>query len=552
MAWRARNAIIERGLCKKQEQKVIRQLSITRVAAVLGILVRGRTYANILYLFVAFPLGLLYLVLIVVALILDLLLIALRTIRLLLAMLLYAIIWLLTTILQPLIYVVQWIGRGLIYLARLARRAPPATDKPAVRQPTTPRRQPAAGVLQWLRRLMTRGRWWIVLPALCWSLAAWERAMTVRWLGIDMPAIVRPRSDAAHVEDPALFPWTFLGYLLAKLLFAVLGGFVVGFAIEWLVLLKTTPVLPEGYTGTAIVAAVAIVIIALYGVNGLVQLWGRFAYAMIAMNDTVRRLRDAEQQAAQARASAQRAEQSRQDLIVNISHELRTPIASIRAHVESISLALDDEGTPALSNGELRSYLGIVEREAERLGTLIDELLALARSETDKLQLTIAPVDAVGVIDEVYQALAPLAQRERQVLLVRNVPPDPPPLLADRQRLVQVLLNLVRNAITYTPAGGIVSVMVQQADQDHLVLAVADTGSGIAPAEIERIFERFYRTDASRDRASGGFGLGLAIVRELVEAMGGAITVESTLGEGSCFAVRMPIARAAASAGRGA
>ncbi|MBV9789601.1 MAG: hypothetical protein JOZ51_15550, partial [Chloroflexi bacterium] len=513
-------------------------------------------YANILYLILAFPLGLLYLVLIVVALLLDLLLIALRAIRLLLAMLLYAIIWLLTTILQPVVYggatLIKWIGRGLSYLIRRIRRTP-ATDAPVVQRMTsTQRRQPTAGVLQWLRRLITRGRWWIVLPALCWSLAAWERAMTVHWLGIDMPAIVRPGPDAAHTEAPALFPWTFLGYLLAKLLFAVIGGFVVGFAIEWLVLLKTTPILPEDYTGTAIVAAVAIVMLALYSIDALVRQWGRFAYAMIAMNDSVRRLRDAEQQAAQARASAQRAEQSRQDLIVNLSHELRTPVASIRAHVESISLALDDERTPALSDAELRSYLGIVEREAERLGTLIDELLALARSETDQLQLVIAPVDAVAVIDEVYQALAPLAQRERQVLLVRDVPTDPPPLLADRQRLVQVLLNLVRNAITYTPAGGIVSVMVQQADPDHLVLAVADTGNGIAPAEIERIFERFYRTDTSRDRASGGFGLGLAIVRELVEAMGGAITVESTLGEGSCFAVRMPIARAAVNAGKGA
>ena len=152
------------------------------------------------------------------------------------------------------------------------------------------------------------------------------------------------------------------------------------------------------------------------------------------------------------------------------------------------------------------------------------------------------PVDAAEVIHEVHQALAPLARRERQVMLVHDAQPYLPPMLADRQRLSQVLLNLVRNAITYTPAGGIVSIALRRADADRLLVTVADTGSGIAPADLQRVFERFYRTDASRARSSGGFGLGLAIARDLVEAMGGAITVESILGEGSSFHVTLPIA----------
>jgi signal transduction histidine kinase len=171
--------------------------------------------------------------------------------------------------------------------------------------------------------------------------------------------------------------------------------------------------------------------------------------------------------------------------------------------------------------------LGIVQREAERLSSLVDDLLAVARAERAELQLVFAPVDAAEVIHEVYQALAPLARRERQVMLVHEVQPNLPLLLADRQRLSQVLLNLVRNAITYTPAGGIVSIALCREDVDWLLLTVADTGSGIAPADLQRVFERFYRADASRTRSSGGFGLGLAIARDLVEAMGGTITAEA-------------------------
>ncbi len=139
----------------------------------------------------------------------------------------------------------------------------------------------------------------------------------------------------------------------------------------------------------------------------------------------------------------------------------------------------------------------------------------------------------------------PLARRERQITLVRDVTPDLPRVLADRQRLCQVLLNLARNAITYTPTGArIVSITLSRAptNPDFLLLTVADTGIGIAPEDLDRIFERFYRTDASRARTSGGFGLGLAIVRDLVTAMGGSVRAESTPGEGSRFHVMLRIA----------
>ena len=144
-----------------------------------------------------------------------------------------------------------------------------------------------------------------------------------------------------------------------------------------------------------------------------------------------------------------------------------------------------------------------------------------------------------------YEALAPLARRERQVTLTREAVEDAPPVLADRQRLAQILLNLARNAITYTPAGGIVSLAVERPDHYHLSLVVADTGVGIPQEELDRVFERFYRADASRARATGGFGLGLAIVRDLAQAMGGVVTAESVVGQGSRFIVTLPSRRRA-------
>ena len=146
--------------------------------------------------------------------------------------------------------------------------------------------------------------------------------------------------------------------------------------------------------------------------------------------------------------------------------------------------------------------------------------------------------DAVGLLAQDSSK----RYRLRLVTLVRGSVTHLPLVLADRQRLIQILLNLVRNAITSTPAGGIVSMNLEQADLQHLALIVEDNGIGISDDELEHIFERFYRTDTSRTRASGGFGLGLAIVHDLVTAMGGSISVESIQGKGSRFTVLLRIA----------
>jgi two-component system, OmpR family, phosphate regulon sensor histidine kinase PhoR len=196
-----------------------------------------------------------------------------------------------------------------------------------------------------------------------------------------------------------------------------------------------------------------------------------------------------------------------------------------------------EEGTKIPEPDQLYTYLNVAYQEACRLGTLVDDLLALARMEAHELRLSVQDVVASEVVEEVYQTLMPLAQRERQVTLVRGTQPNLPLVQADRQRLVQVLTNLVRNAITSTPVGGIVSISLEQTGAHHLALIVEDSGVGIPADELQKIFERFYRTDTSRSRKTGGFGLGLAIVHELVTAMGGSISVASTVGQGSRFCV---------------
>jgi signal transduction histidine kinase len=254
------------------------------------------------------------------------------------------------------------------------------------------------------------------------------------------------------------------------------------------------------------------------------------------MSDMALRLQEAEALAEQERQRAEQADQRRRELVVNVSHELRAPVASIAGHLESLLLATA-EGTQAPPAETLYNYLSIAHQETQRLGLLVDELLSLARMEAGELRLDIQKVVASEVVEEVYQLLMPLAQRERQVTLVRGYVPNLPPVQADRQRLVQVLLNLTRNAITSTPTGGIVSISLETVDAQHLALIVEDSGIGIPPDELPHIFERFYRTDASRSRASSGFGLGLAIVHDLVSAMGGSISVTSAVGQGSRFCV---------------
>jgi signal transduction histidine kinase len=247
---------------------------------------------------------------------------------------------------------------------------------------------------------------------------------------------------------------------------------------------------------------------------------------------------------AELEAQKRRAEallQSKRDLVANVSHELRTPLASIRGHLESLLMrgeAVDARG---------QADLAVIHREAERLGGLIDDLFTLSTAEAGALSLTPRPVALGDVVEEVAASFRSVARRERRVMVVAASQPDLPPALADRERVVQVLGNLLRNALRHTPEGGLISLRAEARDGRALV-AVEDTGVGIPADELPHVFERFYRGDGARDRASGGAGLGLAIVRELVEAMGGTVAVESVVGEGSRFSFTLPLAPAIAAA----
>lgn len=266
------------------------------------------------------------------------------------------------------------------------------------------------------------------------------------------------------------------------------------------------------------------------------QLARRFNYMADRLAATV-----AELEAARTRTEATL--RAKRELVANVSHELRTPLALIRGHVDSLLI----RGVDA-DRERQREYLAVLQRETEHLSRLIDDLFTLSTAEADALSLKLAPVALGEVVEEIVASVRPIARREHQITIGASVDSDLPPVLADRQRVMQVLGNLVRNALRHTREGGLVAVQVERRD-GHALVTVEDTGEGIPPDRLPHVFERFYRGDDARDRASGGAGLGLAIVRELVEAMGGDVSVESIVGQGTRFSFRLPLVADANGAG---
>jgi len=270
----------------------------------------------------------------------------------------------------------------------------------------------------------------------------------------------------------------------------------------------------------------------LHLLNGLAYGWGRFAQLMLGVDKSQLLLSAAETRAAAEEARADSAERSRRELVVNASHELRTPVASLRGHLDS----LDNPDRKPRLDPQAREYVKIMASEVRRLSGLVDDVLSLARADAGELRLELRPLRAEEVARQVCDTLAPLARRERSLELVETSEAGLPLVNGDPDRLAQVLANLVRNAINYTPDGGIISVTTARAGDD-VALTVSDTGIGMSPEELEQVFDRFYRGDESRSRETGGSGLGLAIVRDLIDAMGASISVESKPGSGSSFRI---------------
>ena len=234
--------------------------------------------------------------------------------------------------------------------------------------------------------------------------------------------------------------------------------------------------------------------------------------------------------------------EARRELFTAVSHELRTPVATLRAYLDT-SLDHLDGGPPAL-----RRDLEVMARETERLQRLIDDLFTLSRAEVGSLPIEPAPVEIAPLLERSTEAVRLLARERSRIELVVDAPEGMPLVLADEGRLEQVVRNLLANAIRHTRPGGVIRLAAEPAPSDHVAIHVEDTGQGIGAADLERIWERFYRTDDARDRDSGGAGLGLALVKELTEAMSGRVEVTSTLGEGSRFSVYLPAAGSAPAA----
>ncbi len=222
-----------------------------------------------------------------------------------------------------------------------------------------------------------------------------------------------------------------------------------------------------------------------------------------------------------------RLEQMRSDFVANVSHELRTPMTSIQGFVEALIDGMVDD-----REGQERC-LGVILDETIRLNRLVNDLLDLSGLEAGQVKWPVEPVSLPPLFDEVIIKLTP--QLEKHGLTAElDYPGDLPPVVGNHDRIQQVLINLLDNAISFTPPGGNITLLARQ-EEEVIRVNVSDTGAGIPPDEQERIWERFHKVDRSRTRGAGGTGLGLSIVRQIVEAHGGEVGLSSLPGEGTTF-----------------
>ena len=222
---------------------------------------------------------------------------------------------------------------------------------------------------------------------------------------------------------------------------------------------------------------------------------------------------------------------TRRELIGNISHELRTPLAGIKAMVETLhDGAIDDKEAAG-------DFLARIDSEVDRLTQLVAELTELSRIETGKTELKKEAVNLNQLIDEAIAQLSPQAKRQK-LSIARESAADLPSVPADKDRVQQVIANLVHNAIKFTPAGGRITI-TSRALEGSVVINVVDTGIGISKEDLPRVFERFYKGDKAR--TGEGTGMGLAIAKHVIEAHGGNIWVQSEEGKGATFSFSLPL-----------
>jgi two-component system phosphate regulon sensor histidine kinase PhoR len=230
-----------------------------------------------------------------------------------------------------------------------------------------------------------------------------------------------------------------------------------------------------------------------------------------------------------------RAEEIRTDFVANASHELRTPLASLSGFIETLQ-------GPARDDVEARErFLGIMKEQATRMARLIDDLLSLSRVELKENVRPEQKIDLIAVVRQVADSLQPLAQ-ERNVVIKIDCPSEPLTVFGDHDELIRVFENLIDNALKYGVGGKRVDIALVRAPEGEAAVTVRDYGPGLAPEHLPRLTERFYRVDVRESRAQGGTGLGLALVKHIVNRHRGKLTIDSAPGEGASFTVRLPLA----------
>ena len=254
---------------------------------------------------------------------------------------------------------------------------------------------------------------------------------------------------------------------------------------------------------------------------------GRLSATFNAMLDQIQQLFDTQHQ-----------------LIADVSHELRTPLTSVQGNVEimqRMARSYAASGKLPYDADSINDILAEIEDDTSRMNKMIGDLLLLAQADSGALQLQMELVEMDTLVLDVYRQAIKIAERTKgpNALAIHLGHEDQALVNGDRERLRQLLMNLMENAIKYTPAGGSISIGLENVD-DKVAVSITDTGIGISPENQQRIFDRFYRTDKARSRELGGSGLGLSIVRWIAEAHNGTITVKSKLNEGSTFTVTLP------------
>ena len=220
----------------------------------------------------------------------------------------------------------------------------------------------------------------------------------------------------------------------------------------------------------------------------------------------------------------------KRDLSANISHELRMPIASIKALAETLAQGAIDDPSVA------KEFLGQINAETDRLAQIVQELGDLSRIESGQTPLTKRKIGIGEIVTKAAERIKPQADRAGLSIKI-DITSNLPPVTADRDRIEQALVNLLHNSMKFTPSGGGITISAVSSG-DFLQVSVADTGIGIPADDLPRIFERFYKAD--RARSGGGTGLGLAIVKHIIDAHGGKIWAESVEGKGTTFTFKLP------------